>query len=89
MKSDYALTVLDTSLAAVNFKDVKAGWTAGAGLEFALMGNWSTKLEYLYMDLGENEIVFSTGAVTGTLQRQFTDHIVRVGVNYRFGAASF
>jgi outer membrane immunogenic protein len=89
VKSNYTLNVLNTPLAAVNFKDVKAGWTAGAGLEFAFTGNWSTKVEYLYMDLGENEIAFSAGAVAGTLQRQFTDHIARVGVNYRFGAVPF
>jgi outer membrane immunogenic protein len=30
----------------------KVGWTAGAGLEGVISGNWSAKLEYLYMDLG-------------------------------------
>ncbi len=30
----------------------KAGWTAGAGVEYAFLGGWSTKLEYLYVDLG-------------------------------------
>ena len=28
------------------------GWTFGAGLEYAFMGNWTAKLEYLYVDLG-------------------------------------
>ena len=27
------------------------GWTAGAGVEFAVSGNWSAKLEYDYIDL--------------------------------------
>src|SRR4029079_7933041 len=27
-------------------------WTAGAGLEYAFLGNWTAKLEYLYVDLG-------------------------------------
>lgn len=89
VKSDYTLNFLNTPLAAVSFKDVKAGWTAGAGLEFAFSGNWSAKLEYLYMDLGENEIALSAGGVTGKLERQFTDHIARIGVNYRFGAIPF
>jgi outer membrane immunogenic protein len=30
----------------------KVGWTIGAGVENALSGNWSWKIEYLYMDLG-------------------------------------
>jgi outer membrane immunogenic protein len=89
LRSNYTLNLQNTAVAAVNFKDVKAGWTAGAGLEFALGGNWSTKLEYLYVDLGENEITFSAGGVSGTVERRFADHIARVGVNYRFGAAPF
>ncbi len=30
-----------------------AGWTVGAGLEFAIAGNWTAKAEYLYVDLGK------------------------------------
>ena len=51
--------------AGVAFGDVQAtsalgsnsttqvGWTAGVGLEYAFMGNWTAKLEYLYVDLGD------------------------------------
>jgi outer membrane immunogenic protein len=28
------------------------GWVAGAGIEAALWGNWTAKVQYLYMDLG-------------------------------------
>jgi outer membrane immunogenic protein len=31
---------------------IKAGWTVGAGVEARIVGNWTAKLEYLYMDLG-------------------------------------
>jgi outer membrane immunogenic protein len=37
------------------FKDVKAGWTAGAGVEGTIGGGWTAKLEYLYIDLGKTE----------------------------------
>lgn len=30
---------------------IHAGWTAGAGLEWAFNRNWSAKVEYLYIDL--------------------------------------
>ncbi len=30
------------------------GWTAGAGVEFALGDNWTAKVEYLYVDLSSN-----------------------------------
>ncbi len=38
-----------------------AGWTAGAGLEVALPGNWSAKAEYLHVNLGH----FNCGTACG------------------------
>jgi outer membrane immunogenic protein len=32
--------------------ETKAGWTLGAGLEFAVAGNITAKVEYLHVDLG-------------------------------------
>lgn len=40
----------------------KVGWTAGAGVENALSANWSWKIEYLYMDLGNITSNVSGGA---------------------------
>ena len=37
---------------AVSTSSSQLGWTVGAGLEYAFMGNWTAKLEYLYVDLG-------------------------------------
>ena len=31
---------------------VRAGWTAGVGIQAMLMQNWSEKFEYLHVDLG-------------------------------------
>jgi outer membrane immunogenic protein len=84
IKSDYNLFFGGAPFASVNFKDVKAGWTAGGGVEFAFAGNWSAKLEYLYMDLGDSELTVNVGGVSARVTRSFTDHIARVGVNYRF-----
>src|SRR6187200_918056 len=33
-------------------KEANAGWTAGGGVEAAVVGNLTAKLEYLYVDLG-------------------------------------
>jgi outer membrane immunogenic protein len=55
----------------------KAGWTAGGGLEAALTGPWTAKIEYLYVDLGRG------GSVLGSTA-SFHSNIVRVGLNYRF-----
>lgn len=60
----------------------KLGWTVGGGVEYALMGAWSVKAEYLYVDLGK----FTCSSATCGPNSQITMplNIARVGVNYRF-----
>ena len=36
----------------VSSHNTKAGWTVGGGVEGRLIGNWTAKVEYLYLDLG-------------------------------------
>ncbi|MFZ0846157.1 MAG: outer membrane protein [Pseudolabrys sp.] len=55
----------------------KAGWTVGGGLEAALTGPWTAKVEYLYVDLGR-------GASLAGADTRFNTNLVRAGVNYRF-----
>ena len=63
----------------------KFGWTLGGGVEAALAANWSLKAEYLYMDLGSvSGSVPDNFGGTVSWDTEFTDHIVRVGLNYRF-----
>ena len=60
----------------------KIGWTAGAGVEWAFAANWSTKIEYLYTDLGKSTCsAASCGVDTDVTWKA---NIVRLGVNYRF-----
>jgi outer membrane immunogenic protein len=78
-----------TSLVFSN-RDRNLGWTAGGGIEAALgRSKWSAKLEYLYIDLGrfEQTVAFTTTAppVNVRFDSRVTDHILRVGLNYRFG----
>jgi outer membrane immunogenic protein len=60
-----------------------AGWTVGAGLEFAVAGNFSVKAEYLYVDLGKFNCGIGCGAAVSD-NVSFTTNLVRGGVNYRF-----
>src|SRR4029077_7950689 len=72
---------------AFSYTMTKAGWTIGAGLEMQVFGNWSAKAEYLYMDFGSLGIAPSLSpdpTVAVVINPRVTDHIVRVGVNYRF-----
>jgi outer membrane immunogenic protein len=90
------VTVNAPALAGVSVANVTAenrfGWAAGGGIEAALWGNWTAKAEYLYLNLGDikpNSVAFVVGptpfilTTTGIVR----DHIVRAGVNYRFGDA--
>jgi outer membrane immunogenic protein len=75
----------DVKMTAVGFGSATAtrfGWTAGGGLEYAFMGAWSAKVEYLYADLGKA----SCGAAACGLDTDvtFKTSIVRAGVNYHF-----
>jgi outer membrane immunogenic protein len=63
-------------------KETKIGWTLGGGVEYALWSNWSTKLEYLYADLGSASCDAATCGLASDVK--YTANIVRLGVNYRF-----
>jgi outer membrane immunogenic protein len=72
------------------FTDVRTGWTAGGGVEWAFLPNWSAKVEYLYTDLSSNNdnntFFFNpvTGALFTPINRHRKFHTVRAGVNYHF-----
>lgn len=71
-----------------------AGWTAGAGLEYAITQNITLKAEYLYIDLGNHGI--NDDGIYGPadprhnsdpgrqLTEHFTTNVVRVGLNWKF-----
>ncbi len=85
--------------AAASFADTRVGWTAGGGLEWMFMPNWSAKIEYLYYDLGNvslNSVIIGTNPANGPLflssfpqaRTRFDGNIVRAGVNYHFNWAA-
>ena len=65
----------------------KAGWTVGAGAEWMFARNWSAKVEYLYLDLGNVSAIGHSAAVpfvAAAYTWKTQENIVRVGVNYHF-----
>jgi outer membrane immunogenic protein len=73
----------------VSIKGLKTGWVVGAGVEYALASNWSTKIEYL-----RSQFAASSGAGTalltdGTIATvahstgSFGINTVRIGLNYQ------
>ena len=57
----YGQLSASSPLVPVSWGSTRAGWTVGAGVEAAIDRNWSVRLEYLYMDLGN---VGGSGATT-------------------------
>jgi outer membrane immunogenic protein len=62
--------------------DTRAGWTGGGGVEVAINGPWTAKVEYLYADLGSANCSAANCGVSTSAD--LTANILRGGINYRF-----
>jgi outer membrane immunogenic protein len=69
-----------TQIGVASTSDTNVGWTIGAGLETAVAANWTAKLEYLYVDLGDVNCAACAPATNVDLQA----HLIRAGLNLRF-----
>lgn len=74
----YGTLKLQSALTGVSESNTSIGWTGGVGAEVAVVGNWTAKVEYLYVDLDS-----SSYALTGT-SHGINSNVLRIGVNYRF-----
>lgn len=85
VKSGYSLSDGVDSVGESTSK-TKAGWTIGAGAEYAINNNWTLKSEYLYTDLGKRTLINYTDAdlFNYNLESKVNFHTVRVGLNYKF-----
>jgi len=67
----------------------KWGWVVGAGAEARLGGNWTGKIEGLYMDYGRvsGSVALPTAGppLRFDYTSKITDVVVRAGLNYHFG----
>lgn len=69
-----------------------AGWTVGAGVEYAFLPHWSAVFEYAYYDFGTKTVTLSGPTGSGgpisqdsrnmSFKQNFS--VVKVGLNYRF-----
>ena len=72
-------------------KDDRTNFVIGTSkTPFTLLGllgpNWTTKTEYLYVDLGSTSDSFVFGATPATATRSVTEHVFRTGINYHFNS---
>lgn len=77
---DVDSTFIDSNNVAVSDSDMLHGYVVGGGMEYALTDNWSTKLEYQYVDLEDRRL--GLGGESTKIDPDF--HTVRAGLNYRF-----
>ena len=95
VKGDFTFTdTFATASESASISKIKAGWALGGGIEYAMAGPWSFKLEYLHVDLGSVSdtstnltaftppVAFPTNVFTHSVK--VTDDLVRVGLNYKF-----
>ena len=59
----------------------RVGWTAGAGLEYALTNNWAVRAEYDYLGFGSKQLNFGAASSNADLNVQE----VKAGFDYKFG----
>lgn len=91
-------TVTAGPTAFTDGSQTRVGWTAGGGLEWMFLPNWSLKGEALYYDLGRfntllpsvtSTATFVPGAVVGSalpgISHRERGIIARGGLNYHFG----
>ena len=67
--------------------ETRRGWMFGAGVEYALTGNWSAKVEYNYLDFGTRTVTLNNAAAAlindPNVPITQRTHLIKFGVNYR------
>jgi opacity protein-like surface antigen len=66
------------------------GWMAGAGIQYAFSGNWSTDFEYEHIGVGSVIVPFPAVALinTQTIGVKQSLDLLKLGVNYKFDWAA-
>jgi high affinity Mn2+ porin len=59
------------------------GGAVGAGVEYALPGNWTARLEYLFIDYGNRSVTFPASGQRFDSDLALSE--LRVGLNYKLG----
>jgi outer membrane immunogenic protein len=86
-----AFANVQTNFNGTTTSHTQSGWTAGAGIEWAFADNWTAKIEYLYVDLGNTNVtcanatcLTASGGFVIPVSASLTENLVRAGVNFKF-----
>jgi len=70
------------------FSNTPSGWTAGGGIEWAFLPNWTARMEYLHLEFDNVLTNYSSTTSLGTATTHITSNngvnVFRIGVNYLF-----
>ena len=80
-------TITTTSFHSFQQSRSRWGWTVGTGVEFGLWNNWSTRIEYDYLNFSNSNVsdsTFTNFCNTGNCGFKQEIHLVTIGLNYRF-----
>jgi opacity protein-like surface antigen len=78
-----------TGLLNASNSDTRAFLVAGGGIEWAFTGNWTVKMEYLFLDLNESHAVCGAGGGTAAGSTFCGNHTLngvhttKLGLNYK------
>jgi high affinity Mn2+ porin len=64
----------------------RLGWAAGAGIEVPVMPHWTARLEYLFADYGNSNVLFANAGQR--FASDWSQQELRAGLNYQFGSDS-
>jgi outer membrane immunogenic protein len=83
-QDESSLTDLGGNVASTTL--TRTGWTAGAGLEYALDNNWSARIEYDYLGFGNQALNFSTPlSPSYSTNANLNIQEVKAGLDFKFG----
>ena len=71
-------------ISTAKFEETRWGWTLGAGVEYAMISNWTARFEYRYTNYSayKNAAVFLAPSASSEQDPDF--HTLRIGVSYHF-----
>ena len=87
----YGHTTTSATATALGFTEsassgnMQNGWTAGAGLEYAVYPWLSVKTEYLYVNLGSANVNGTVDGIPVTIGEKTAINTVKAGLNFKFG----
>jgi outer membrane immunogenic protein len=80
----YAFTPAAGGFTVVDFDDTLWGWTIGAGIEYAITNNITTRVEYRYTQFDSQDNGFNFTGLVGSGNTEPEFHTVRAGISYKF-----